>query len=103
MLQQAGIQRAKAIITTLNTDTKNLYVTLSSWQLNPAITIIARAESEISLQKLEYAGANKALTPYLFGGLRMAQMVLRPSVINFLEMAMQGENIALQMEELELV
>ncbi|MCF8106921.1 MAG: TrkA family potassium uptake protein [Desulfohalobiaceae bacterium] len=102
ILQKAGIQRAKAIITTLNTDAKNLYVTLSSRQLNPAITIIARAESEDSVQKLEYAGANKVLTPYLFGGLRMAQMVLRPSVINFLEMAMHGENISLQMEELEL-
>ncbi|MCF8105679.1 MAG: TrkA family potassium uptake protein [Desulfohalobiaceae bacterium] len=102
ILQKAGIQRAKAIITTLNTDAKNLYVTLSSRQLNPAITIIARAESEDSVQKLEYAGANKVLTPYLFGGLRMAQMVLRPTVINFLEMAIQGENIALQMEELEL-
>ncbi|MCF8107854.1 MAG: potassium channel protein [Desulfohalobiaceae bacterium] len=102
ILQQAGVTRAKAIITTLNTDAKNVYVTLASKQLNPDITVIARAESEDSVQKLEYAGANKVLTPYLFGGLRMAQMVLRPSVINFLEMAMHGENLALQMEELAL-
>ncbi len=102
ILQKAGVERAKAIITTLNTDAKNLYVTLASKQLHPGITVIARAESEDSVQKLEYAGANKVLTPYLFGGLRMAQMVLRPSVINFLEMAMHGENLSLQMEELEL-
>jgi voltage-gated potassium channel len=101
-LVKAGITTAKAIITTLNTDAKNLYVTLASKQLNPSITVIARAEKEDSLQKLRYAGADKVLTPYLLGGIRMAQMVLRPTVTNFLEMAMHGENIELQMEELEL-
>jgi voltage-gated potassium channel len=101
-LIKAGITTAKAIITTLNTDAKNLYVTLASKQLNPAITVIARAEKEDSLQKLKYAGADKVLTPYLLGGIRMAQMILRPTVTNFLEMAMHGENFELQMEELEL-
>jgi len=101
-LIKAGVKKAKAIITTLNTDAKNLYVTLASKQLNPSITIIARAEKEDSLQKLRYAGADKVLTPYLLGGMRMAQMVLRPTVTNFLEMAMHGENLELQMEEFEL-
>jgi voltage-gated potassium channel len=101
-LIKAGIKTAKAIITTLNTDAKNLYVTLASKQLNPSITVIARAEKEDSLQKLRYAGADKVLTPYLLGGMRMAQMVLRPTVTNFLEMAMHGESFELQMEEIEL-
>ena len=102
VLIKAGVKRARAIITTLNTDAKNLYVTLASKQLNPTIMVIARAEKESSLQKLKYAGADKVLTPYLLGGVRMAQMILRPTVTNFLEMAMHGANLELQMEELEL-
>ena len=102
VLIKAGVKRARAIITTLNTDAKNLYVTLASKQLNPSIMVIARAEKESSLQKLKYAGADKVLTPYLLGGVRMAQMILRPTVTNFLEMAMHGDNLELQMEELEL-
>lgn len=102
ILIKAGIQRAKAVITTLNTDAKNLYVALASKQLNPKIEVIARAENEDSLQKLKYAGADKVLTPYLLGGMRMAQMALRPTVTNFLEMAMHGEKFELQMEEFKL-
>lgn len=102
VLEKAGVKRANVIITTLNTDAKNLYVTLSAKQMNPDIFVVARAETEDSLQKLEYAGADRVLTPYLLGGKRMAQMVLRPTVTNFLEMAMHGPSIELQMEELEL-
>ncbi len=99
ILHKAGLTNAKAIITTLSTDAQNVYVTLTARQLAPNLTIIARAEDERSIKKLELAGANRALTPHLLGGLRMAQLVLRPTVINFLDMAIHGNNLNLQMEE----
>jgi voltage-gated potassium channel len=99
VLYKAGLKNAKAIITALSTDAQNVYVTLSARQAAPNITIISRAESEESIKKLELAGANRALTPHLLGGLRMAQLVLRPTVINFLDMAIHGNDLNLQMEE----
>ncbi len=102
ILLQAGLKRAKAVITTLTSDAQNIYVTLSVKQLSPNTEVIARAEDESSIPKLKYAGADKVLTPYLIGGLRMAQLVLRPTVINFLEMAIHGNDMGLQMEELKV-
>jgi voltage-gated potassium channel len=99
-LMAAGMKRAKAIISTLDTDAENLYVTLTAKQLVPHITVIARAAREDSIQKLEYAGADRVLTPHVLGGLRMAQLVLRPTVTNFLDLAIHGKNLDLQMEEL---
>ncbi len=101
-LLQAGLKRAKAVITTLTSDAQNIYVTLSVKQLSPSTEVIARAEDESSIPKLKYAGADRVLTPYLIGGLRMAQLVLRPTVINFLEMAIHGNDMGLQMEELKV-
>ena len=99
ILFKAGLNNAKALITALSNDAQNVYVTLTARQAAPNITIIARAENEESIKKLELAGADRALTPHLLGGLRMAQMVLRPTVINFLDMAIHGDDLNLQMEE----
>jgi len=66
----------------------------------PGIYIVARCDSMEHTQKLERAGANQVLFPHMYGGLRMAQSVLRPSVVNFMDLAMRGENADLQMEQL---
>jgi voltage-gated potassium channel len=100
ILFSAGLRRAKGLIASLNQVAENVYTTLTARQSNPDIYIVARADRESSIQKLMKAGANKALTPYMIGGMRMAQMVLRPTVTDFLELAHQGEE--LQMEELQI-
>lgn len=98
VLFSAGLDRAKGLIACLNQMAENVYVTLTARQSNPDIYIVARADKEGSVQKLMMAGADKALTPHMIGGMRMAQMVLRPTVTDFLELAHQGEE--LQMEEI---
>lgn len=98
VLSLAGLKRAKGLVACLNQVAENVYVTLTARQTNPGIYIVARADKEGSVQKLMMAGANKALTPHMIGGMRMAQMALRPTVTDFLELAQQGEE--LQMEEI---
>jgi len=102
ILLRAGLKRARAIIAALDADAENVYVTLTSKQMVPKLLVIARAANEQSIQKLEYAGADRVLTPHVLGGMRMAQLVLRPTVTDFLDLAMQGKHIDLQMEELEI-
>ena len=100
ILFAAGLKRAKGLIASLTQVAENVYVTLTARQSNPDIYIVARADREGSVQKLMMAGANKALTPHMIGGMRMAQMVLRPTVTDFLELAHHGED--LQMEEIQI-
>ena len=100
ILKSAGIKRAKGIISLLPSDAENLYVVVSARFLNPEIFIVARATDEEARIKLKMAGANKAICPYYIGGLRIAQSVLRPNVIDFLEFATGSEFKDIQMEEI---
>jgi voltage-gated potassium channel len=99
ILREVGIERAKGLISVLPTDAENLYVVLSARELNPDLFIVARAGEEGSENKLLRAGANKVVSPYHIGGLRIAHTVLRPAVVDFIEFATKTGNIELQMEE----
>lgn len=99
LLVSAGIKRAKSIVTALTDEAANVYVTLTARQLNPNISIIARANNASHITRLEFAGANRVVLPHLIGGVRMAQTVLRPTVTDFLDLAVRG-NIDLQLEQL---
>ena len=102
ILKEAGIERAKGLISVLSTDAENLFVVLSARGLNPGLLIVARAIEEGSEQKLLRAGATKVVSPYHIGGLRMAHTVLKPTVVDFLEFATKSGNIELQMEEIQI-
>jgi len=77
-----------------------VYITLTARGLNPGLYILARAGEEGSEVKLKRAGANKVISPYHIGGGRMAQAILRPNVVDFIEIATGREHIDLQMEEI---
>ncbi len=100
ILKEAGIEKARGLISVLATDAENLLVVLSSRGLNPHILIVARAAEEDSEQKFLRAGATKVVSPYHIGGLRMAHTVLKPTVVDFIEFATRSGNIELQMQEI---
>lgn len=85
-LKLAGIERAKQIIITTPSDAANVFITLTARELNPNITIIARASEMESESKLYRAGASKVILPDYLGGMFMAQMVTNPVVIEFLDL-----------------
>jgi len=98
-LKEAGIESARGLISVLPNDAENLFVVLSARVLNPNILIVSRAVEEGSEQKLLRAGANKVVSPYHIGGLRMAHTVLKPTVVDFIEFTTRSGNIELQMQE----
>ncbi|WP_353685101.1 potassium channel protein [Thermodesulfovibrio sp. 3907-1M] len=102
ILKSAGIQKAKGLITVLPSDAENLYVVLSARELNPDLFIVARAVDKEAEPKLKRAGANRVVSPYFIGGLRIAHTVLRPTVVDFLEFATRSEHIEIQIEEIEV-
>ncbi len=99
VLLSVGLHNARSLISALTSEAANVYVTLTARQLNPDITIIARAGDKSHISRLELAGANRVVLPHFIGGIRMAQSVLRPTATNFVEVALRG-GIDLQMEEL---
>lgn len=102
VLKEAGIERAKGLISVLSTDAENLFVVLSARGLNQRLFIVARAVDEGSENKLMRAGADKVISPYHIGGLRMAYTVLKPAVVEFIEFATKTGNIELQLEEIAI-
>ena len=101
-LLKAGINRAKGLISVVTSDTENVYITLTARGLNPDLYIMSRSGEEGSDIKLKRAGANKVVSPYTIGGNRMAQSILRPNVVDFIEIATGHEHLELQMEEINI-
>ncbi|MBW2108244.1 MAG: potassium channel protein [Deltaproteobacteria bacterium] len=98
-LIKAGVERARGLVAVLKTDSDNVYVTLTARHLNPDLFIIARAGEEKSEKKLLSAGADKVVSPYRMGAHRIAQMISRPAVTDFLDLTTMAEGHNILMEE----
>jgi voltage-gated potassium channel len=98
-LLKAGIHEAKGLVTAVNSDANNVFITLTARGLRPDIFILARASEEINEDKLCRAGASQVTSPYLIGGKRMGQILKRPTVVDFIDIAMMGNKFGLMMEE----
>ncbi len=85
VLRQAGIERARGIICAVDDDATNVYVALTARSLNPDIYIVARASAPETPARLQRAGANRVISPYRSSGRQMALLVLRPRVVDSLE------------------
>jgi len=102
VLEAAGIHRALALITTLDTDAGNVYVTLSSRALRPDLIIIARARTEASEPKLMRAGATRVVNPQRIGGQRIAAAAMQPNVVEFLDVVMHDGSLEFRLEEVSV-
>jgi voltage-gated potassium channel len=98
-LLKAGIMKAKGIATALRSDANNVFITLTAKGLRPDIYILARASHENNEDKLARAGASRVVSPHLIGGKRMAQVLKRPTVVDFIDIATMGSSLGLMMEE----
>lgn len=86
ILIQSGIEKARAMITTLPQDADNLFVVLSAKELNPNVKIISRASADNADVKLKRAGATNVIMSDKIGGQRMAKLVAQPDVVEFMEL-----------------
>jgi voltage-gated potassium channel len=98
-LMQAGIMKAKGIVTAVNSDANNVFITMTAKSLRPDVFVLARASEEQNEAKLFRAGATRVVSPYLIGGRRIAQMLKKPTVVDFIDCAMMGSHLGLMMEE----
>ena len=101
-LLAAGIMTAKGIATAVNSDANNVFITMTAKSLRPDIFVLARASEEKNEDKLLRAGASRVVSPYMIGARRMAQMLKKPTVVDFIDIAMMGSHLGLMMEEAKI-
>jgi len=92
ILLRAGIDRAKGLIAVASTDEENVFIVLSARVLNPRLNIVARSIREENEDKLRRAGADHVMSPYILGGRRMAAAVIKPGVMDFLDLVIHSDS-----------
>ena len=99
-LEAAGVDRAEALVVATSLEAESVFVTLSARDLSPALRIHARGESQSAVRRLKRAGADFVTSPYQMGGQRAAASILRPSVVDFLELSHAHRRDAIDLEEI---
>lgn len=102
VLDKAGIERARGLVAALRNDRDNIYIVLSARFTNPKLRIIARATEKDAPPKILRAGADQVVSPNLIGGLRIAFEMLRPEVVEFLDMMMRDMDKNTRIEQVSL-
>jgi voltage-gated potassium channel len=102
ILTRAGIDRARGLIASADSDSENVYITLSAHARRPDLTIVARASTGEAEAKLRLAGAARVVRPYAAAGIEMAKLALKPQVAAFLEIVTSHGGPDLRFEEIEI-
>jgi len=102
VLEGAGINRARGLVTAVDSDADNMYVVLSARTLNPSLQIVARANLDTSIRKLRKAGADQVISPYGIGGKKMAALLVKPVVSDYLDVVTGGGQLEFRLEEFTL-
>src|SRR5213080_3594703 len=92
ILKQAGIDRARGLVSAVDSDERAVYIVLAARALNPNLYIVARAGRPESIRRLELAGATRTISPYLMAGHRMAELAVHPAMVDVLDTLHHGES-----------
>jgi voltage-gated potassium channel len=101
-LRQVGVERARGLVAALSSDADNLFVLLSAKGLNPRIYVAVRAAEESAEEKMRRAGADSVFAPYSITGHRLAQSLLRPHVVQFLDFATTAIGMDVSIEQVRV-
>lgn len=90
VLLRAGIDRARGLISAVDSDERAVYITLAARAMRPDLFILARAGKPESIRRLELAGADRVVSPYRMAGHQMAEMALRPALVDVMDTIRHG-------------
>jgi voltage-gated potassium channel len=102
VLKDAGIGRARVLVSAMPDDAENVFITLTGRQLCPGLLIIARAEQPSTVRKLKHAGADHVVMPAAIGAHRIVSLVTNPAAVQFTELVTQRTSLAIEMDELPI-
>lgn len=99
-LRRLGVERARALISCVDSDADNVFITLTARSLNPSLFIVARASEPSAAALLYRAGADRVVSPYVSSGRQMALLATRPRVLDYIELTGPDHRAPLRLEEL---
>ena len=102
-LRAAGVEQARGLVASSDSDADNLYITLSARAARPDLLVVARASNADAAKKLEIAGAERVVQPYASAGRTMANLMLKPQVTAFVDVVTSAAGADLRFEELEVL
>ena len=102
ILLKSGIKNSRGLISAISDDSANVYLVLTARALNHEIRIIARGVDEASRKKMKLAGADNVVSPFEIGARRMASLLIRPDVVDFVDSFSEAAEYGLHMEKLKI-
>lgn len=102
VLKEAGIERARGLVSAVDSDADNVYITLTARSIKPDLFVVARASESAAADRLYRAGANRVISPYVSSGRHMAMLAIRPRVVDVLEITGRTEEENLRLEEVQI-
>jgi voltage-gated potassium channel len=102
VLKQAGIERARVLVSVMPNDAENVFITLTARQLCSNLVIIARSEGPSTPQKLRQAGADHIVTPAAIGAHRIVSLLTNPAAVEFAELVTKRSSVAIEMDEMPI-
>jgi voltage-gated potassium channel len=102
VLEEAGIDRARVLVSALASDAANVFITLTARERSPGLLIIARAEQQTSQKKLRQAGANHVIMPAVIGAHRIVSLLTNPTALEFVELVTQRSSLAIEMNDIPI-
>ena len=73
-----------------------------SWTMNPELFITSRCSVDDNSVKMRLAGADKVVNPYVASGHKMADLLVEPSLEDFVELILPKQNVDLAIEEIKV-
>lgn len=102
ILRKAGTDRARGMVLALPSDADVLFTTITAKQINPEIQIVAQVADIHSMDRLYKAGVKHVILSKVLAGMRLSHLILKPSIISFLDILTQTDEFSLRLEEIEL-
>ena len=102
VLREAGLERAKTLVTAMPSDAETVFITLTARQMCPEVMIVARAEQPSTLKKLRQAGANHVVLPAAIGAHRIVSLLTNPTAVEFAELVTQRSRLAIEMDDIPI-
>jgi voltage-gated potassium channel len=99
-LEGAGVKRARGLVAVAPRDADNIFITLSARSLKKDLFIVARSVHERDAHKLEIAGADRVVSPYVIGARRMAAACFHPTVVDFLDLEVRHEDLEWELDDI---
>jgi voltage-gated potassium channel len=102
VLREAGLERAKVLVTVMPNDAANVFITLTARQMAPSVMIVARAELPSTQKKLRQAGADHVILPAVIGAHRIVSLLTNPTAVEFAELVTKRSSLAIEMDDVPI-